>query len=60
MAVTELRTALEAHADGDLTAAVTALMSIDAESWGAIESRLSALGSGVAELLKAVASAPQS
>jgi hypothetical protein len=51
MAAGELRDALEAHQRGDTAAAVYGLMSIDAESWQAIEQRLAALGGTLAELL---------
>ncbi|MFI1183362.1 hypothetical protein ACH4UT_27965 [Streptomyces sp. NPDC020799] len=51
MAAGELRAALEAHARGDLPAAVGALMSIDADSWQAIEERLQSLGGSLPALL---------
>lgn len=51
MAAGELRAALEAHARGDTPATVAALMSIDAESWQAIEERLTALGGSLPALL---------
>ncbi|MFF7202058.1 MULTISPECIES: hypothetical protein [unclassified Streptomyces] len=54
MAAGELRTALEAHARGDLPAAAAALMSIDPASWQAIEQRLKRLGGTLPELLATV------
>ncbi|WKK21675.1 hypothetical protein QZH56_22825 [Streptomyces olivoreticuli] len=54
MAAGELRTALEAHARGDVPAAVGALMSIDAASWQAIEERLATLGGTLPALLAAL------
>ncbi|MEU1115094.1 MULTISPECIES: hypothetical protein [unclassified Streptomyces] len=51
MAAGELRTALEAHARGDIPSAISALMSIDATSWQAIETRLRALGGTLPDLL---------
>ncbi|MEV8476555.1 hypothetical protein [Streptomyces sp. NPDC051173] len=51
MAAAELRTALEAHARGDLPAAIGALMSIDTASWQAIEERLRSLGAALPALL---------
>ena len=51
MAAADLRHALEAHARGDTAAAVAALMSIDPESWNAIEHRLNTLGGSIPELL---------
>ncbi|MFK4068726.1 hypothetical protein [Streptomyces sp. NPDC029674] len=54
MAAGELRTALEAHARGDLPAAIGALMSIDATSWQAIEHRLTALGGALPHLLNSL------
>jgi hypothetical protein len=47
----DLRDALEAHQRGDLPAAVYGLLSIDAESWQAIQDRLAALGGTLPELL---------
>ena len=57
MAAGELRDALEAHQRGDTAAAVYGLMSIDPESWHAIEDRLAALGGTLAELLTPEATA---
>ena len=57
MAAGELRDALAAHQRGDTTAALYGLMSIDAESWQAIETRLAALGGTLAELLNPEATA---
>ncbi|UUN27672.1 hypothetical protein [Streptomyces sp. FIT100] len=54
MAAGELRTALEATAQGDLPAAAAALMSIDPSSWQAIEHRLTVLGGSLPELLATV------
>ncbi|WP_405728883.1 hypothetical protein OG607_27400 [Streptomyces sp. NBC_01537] len=51
MAAGELRDALAAHQRGDTTAAIYGLMSIDADSWQAIEQRLAALGGTLAQLL---------
>ena len=51
MAAGELRDALAAYARGDVPAALDALMSIDPESWQAIEDRLAALGGTLPELL---------
>ncbi|MFD5428127.1 hypothetical protein [Streptomyces sp. NPDC127084] len=51
MAAGELRTALEATAQGDLPTAVAALMSIDPTSWATIEHRLTMLGGSLPELL---------
>ncbi|WP_329315668.1 hypothetical protein [Streptomyces sp. NBC_01262] len=51
MAAGELRDALEAHRRGDTAAAVYGLMSIDPDSWHAIEQRLAALGGTLTELL---------
>ncbi|MCE7080713.1 hypothetical protein [Streptomyces sp. ST2-7A] len=51
MAAGELRDALTAHRAGDTAAAVAALMSIDPDSWAAIERRLAAMGGTVTELL---------
>jgi hypothetical protein len=51
MAAGELRDALDAHQRGDTAAAVYGLMSIDPESWQAIETRLAALGGTLTELL---------
>jgi hypothetical protein len=51
MAAGELRDALAAHRRGDTAAAVYGLMSIDPESWHAIEQRLAALGGTLAQLL---------
>ncbi|MFH8786308.1 hypothetical protein [Streptomyces roseoverticillatus] len=54
MAAGHLRDALSAHARGDLPTAISALMSIDPESWQAIEHRLSLLGGTAADLLHSV------
>lgn len=55
MAAVELRTALEAHRDGDVPGMVTALLSIDPQSWQAIERRLKLLDCGsVNELLAGI------
>ncbi|MGD6753811.1 hypothetical protein [Streptomyces sp. BH105] len=54
MAAGELRTALEAHARGDVAATVAALMSIDTHSWQAIRDRLAVLGGTLPELLATV------
>ncbi|MFF3491155.1 hypothetical protein ACFYWS_07370 [Streptomyces sp. NPDC002795] len=54
MAAGELRAALEAHARGDVSATVAALMSIDTASWNAIRDRLAALGGTLPELLDIV------
>jgi hypothetical protein len=51
MAAGELRDAINAHHNGDTAAAAAALMSIDPESWHAIEHRLNTLGGSIAELL---------
>ncbi|WP_049580233.1 hypothetical protein [Streptomyces sp. SBT349] len=51
MAAGELRDAIDAHRRGDTAAAVHALMSIDPESWHAIEHRLNILGGTLTELL---------
>ncbi|MFG2303492.1 hypothetical protein [Actinacidiphila glaucinigra] len=51
MAAGDLRAALEAHHRGDTAAALYGLMSIDPESWQAIQARLAALGGTLAELL---------
>ncbi|MFI1968230.1 hypothetical protein [Streptomyces cinnamoneus] len=51
MAAGNLRDALAAHARGDVPAAISALMSIDPESWQAIEHRLARLGATTADLL---------
>lgn len=51
MAAGELRDALTAAQSGDRVAAIAALMAIDADSWHAIEHRLSALGGSLPELL---------
>ncbi len=56
MAAGELRDALAAAERGDTPAAVHGLMSIDPDSWQAIETRLAALGGSVPELLAAVRS----
>ncbi len=50
MAAGELRDAIDAHRRGDTTAAVHALLSIDPDSWRAIEARLNTLGGSIAEL----------
>jgi len=57
MAAGELRDALDAHQRGDTTAALYGLMSIDADSWQAIEQRLAALGGTLAQLLNPEATA---
>ncbi|MCF3102960.1 hypothetical protein IPZ58_15370 [Streptomyces roseoverticillatus] len=54
MAAGHLRDALTAHARGDLPIAISALMSIDPESWQAIEHRLALLGGTAADLLHSV------
>ncbi|MFE0137761.1 hypothetical protein ACFWY6_40320 [Streptomyces sp. NPDC059037] len=54
MAAGELREALTAHARGDVPTAISALMSIDADSWQAIEQRLAALDGSLPQLLDAV------
>ncbi|MFD5424560.1 hypothetical protein [Streptomyces sp. NPDC127084] len=54
MAAGELRTALEAAAQGDLPTAAAALMSIDPTSWAAIEHRLTVLGGSLPELLATI------
>ncbi|PGH49308.1 hypothetical protein [Streptomyces sp. Ru87] len=54
MAAGELRDALDAHARGDLPAAVYGLMSIDPDSWQAIAERLAAIGGTLPELLDTV------
>ncbi|WP_165985025.1 hypothetical protein [Streptomyces sp. YIM 98790] len=51
MAAGELRDALTAHRRGDAAAAAAALMAIDAESWQAIQQRMSALGGDLPALL---------
>lgn len=51
MAAGELREALAAHARGDVPAVLSALMSIDPESWQAIEDRLATLGGTLPEVL---------
>lgn len=51
MAAGELRTALEAHARGDVPTAIAALMSIDTASWAAIRDRLNELGDTLPQLL---------
>ncbi|MDB1086467.1 hypothetical protein PJ985_02640 [Streptomyces sp. ACA25] len=51
MAAGELRDAVAAHRAGDTAAAIAALMSIDPDSWAAIEHRLATLGGTLAELL---------
>jgi hypothetical protein len=51
MAAGDLRDALNAHQRGDAATAVAALMSIDPESWHAIEDRLNAMGGSLTELL---------
>ncbi|WP_049581038.1 hypothetical protein [Streptomyces sp. SBT349] len=51
MAAGELRDAINAHHRGDTAAAVHALMSIDPDSWHAIETRLAAMGGTIPELL---------
>ncbi|MCE7080437.1 hypothetical protein [Streptomyces sp. ST2-7A] len=51
MAAGELRDALTAHRAGDTPAAIAALMSIDPDSWAAIEHRLATLGGTLTELL---------
>ncbi|MET9416113.1 hypothetical protein ABZY03_18395 [Streptomyces klenkii] len=54
MAAGNLRDALTAHACGDVPTAISALMSIDPESWQAIENRLVRLGASTADLLNTV------
>ncbi|WP_327655639.1 hypothetical protein [Streptomyces sp. NBC_00483] len=54
MAAGELRTALEAHARGDVPATVAALMSIDTHSWQAIRDRLAEFGGTLPQLLDVV------
>lgn len=54
MAAGEIRDALTAAARGDLPAAAHALMSIDAESWRAVEGRLAALGGSLPDLVRTV------
>ncbi|MBF6045951.1 hypothetical protein GO001_12045 [Streptomyces sp. NRRL B-1677] len=54
MAAGHLRDALSAHARGDLPTAVSALMSIDPQSWQAIEHRLALLGGATADLLHSI------
>ncbi|MFE5987695.1 hypothetical protein [Streptomyces sp. NBC_01453] len=54
MAAGELRTALEAHARGDIPATLAALMSIDTASWTAIRDRLNELGGTLPQLLDAM------
>ncbi|GGV01950.1 hypothetical protein GCM10010495_11470 [Kitasatospora herbaricolor] len=51
LAAVHLREALTAAADGHAPAALAALMHIDPESWQAIETRLSALGTTVLDAL---------
>ncbi|WP_424891181.1 hypothetical protein [Streptomyces sp. XH2] len=51
MAAGHLRDALNAHGRGDLPTAISALMSIDPESWQAIEHRLALLGGTATDLL---------
>ncbi|MEU5192418.1 hypothetical protein AB0G83_35555 [Streptomyces klenkii] len=51
MAAGHLRDALSAHARGDLPTAISALMSIDPQSWQAIEHRLALLGGTADDLL---------
>ncbi|MCF3104121.1 hypothetical protein IPZ58_21380 [Streptomyces roseoverticillatus] len=51
MAAGSLREALAAQACGDVPTAISALMSIDPESWQAIENRLARLGATAADLL---------
>lgn len=53
MAAGELRNAIDAISRGDRAAAAAAVMSIDAESWQAIETRLAALGDSLPDLLTA-------
>ncbi|MDT0307191.1 hypothetical protein RM780_09475 [Streptomyces sp. DSM 44917] len=50
MAAGELRDAIHAAQRGDTATATAALMSIDPESWHAIETRLNSLGGSIAEL----------
>jgi hypothetical protein len=54
MAVGELRDVFTALDHGDRGTAVASLMAIDAESWQAIERRLTLLGGSVADLLSAL------
>jgi hypothetical protein len=49
----ELRDALTALQRGNAPHAIAALMAIDAESWEAMEERLSAVGGDLRELLEA-------
>ncbi|GGO58344.1 hypothetical protein GCM10012287_56290 [Streptomyces daqingensis] len=49
----ELRDALTALQRGNAPHAIGALMAIDAESWTAMEARLSAVGGDLRELLEA-------
>ena len=51
MALGDLRDALTALELGQGPTAVTALMSIDAESWRAVEQRLAAVGGDLRQLL---------
>ncbi|QKV93964.1 hypothetical protein HUT19_21210 [Streptomyces sp. NA02950] len=54
MAAGELRDALAAHQRGDVPATLGALMSIDPESWQAIERRLASLGGNLPDILAAL------
>ncbi len=51
LAAVHLREALTAAADGQVPAALAALMHIDAESWHAINSRLGQLGTDLLDAL---------
>ena len=51
MAAADLRDALRAWQSGDIPAAMAALMSIDPDSWNAIETRLNTMGGSLPELL---------
>lgn len=51
MAVGALRDALTAHRRDDIPTVIAALMSIDTDSWHAIEERLAVLGGSFPELL---------
>ncbi|WP_335971625.1 hypothetical protein [Streptomyces sp. CA2R106] len=58
MAVGDLRDALTALELGQGPTAITALMSIDAESWQAVEHRLAAVGGDLRQLLERAGLAP--
>ncbi|MWA10692.1 hypothetical protein [Streptomyces sp. BA2] len=53
MAAGEIRDALAAVARGDLPTVAHALMSIDPDSWRAVERRLATLGSSLPDLVRA-------